>query len=144
MMTKYCMAIMIVIFAAEPVAAEEKASCYADANTQLDLNDCGVQEWKEADDELNHVYQEILKLNSDDKVFLGRLKEAQRAWLKFRDAELEALFPEENKQLQYGSSFPMCYAQWLATITKQRTQQLKKWLTGVREGELCSGSLPVK
>ena len=44
------------------------------------------------DKELNRVYGELLnKFNDADK---KRLKEAQRAWLKFRDAEAELLWAE--------------------------------------------------
>jgi uncharacterized protein YecT (DUF1311 family) len=144
MKMKHLLAIIIIILIAIPISAENKKSCFDTAITQLDLNNCAAIELKEADDELNQVYKEITKRNGDDKVFLDRLKAAQRAWFTFRDAELEALFPEVNKQSQYGSSYPMCYANWKATVTKERTQQLKKWITGVREGDVCSGSLPVK
>jgi uncharacterized protein YecT (DUF1311 family) len=144
MKMKHLLAIIIIILFAVPISAENKKSCFDTAITQLDLNNCSALELKEADDELNQVYKDIVKRNGDDKVFLDRLKAAQRAWLTFRDAELEALFPEANKQSQYGSSYPMCYAKGKATVTKERTQQLKKWITGVREGDVCSGSLPVK
>ncbi len=144
MKAKHLLAIIVLVLVADSLPAEIKKACYDTAKTQLDLNNCAALELKNADDELNVVYKEIAKRNVDDKVFLDRLKEAQRAWLKFRDAELEALFPEADKQSRYGSSYSMCYAQWKAKITEERTQQLKKWITGVREGEVCSGSLPVK
>ena len=144
MKMEHLLAIITFIIIAVPTSAENKKSCYDTAKTQMDLNDCAALELKAADDELNRAYKEIVKKNGDDKVFLDRLKAAQRTWLTFRDAELEALFPEADKQIQYGSSYPMCYAKWKATVTRERTQQLKKWITGVSEGDICSGSLPVK
>ena len=138
------LALVLIIIIVSPAAAEIKKSCYDTAKTQLDLNDCAGLELKEADDELNRVYKEVVKRNGDDKVSLDRLKAAQRAWLTFRDAELEAIFPEADKHIQYGSSYPMCYAKWKATLTKERVQQLKKWTTKVIETDMCSVFIPEK
>jgi uncharacterized protein YecT (DUF1311 family) len=34
-----------------------------------------------------------------------KLKQAQRAWIAFRDAHLEARFPKADKQAEYGSAY---------------------------------------
>ena len=65
-----------------------------------------------------------------------------QAW--FRDAEVAAKFPlapGQSAQAQYGSVFPMCQDQFKATLTAQRTAQLKAWLDGVAEGDACAGSV---
>lgn len=56
-----------------------------------------------ADKKLNDTYNRVLKTHEGDKLFLEKLKKSQRAWLAFRDAELEALYPAENKKLEYGT-----------------------------------------
>jgi len=127
-----------------PAYGDTGTSCYDTANNQFELNECAAGEFKKADDELNRVYRQIQKRNAKDPVFLDRLKAAQRAWISFRDAELEAIFPDPEKQVAYGSAYPMCYAHWMKKITSQRTQQLERWLVGTEEGDVCTGSLPVK
>ena len=50
-------------------------------------------------------------------------------------------FPAENKQLEYGSVYPMCYSLFLKEMTEERTKKLRVWLTGIKEGDICSGSV---
>jgi uncharacterized protein YecT (DUF1311 family) len=144
MTTKRLFVLLLLITLATPAYGAGKNSCYDTAKTQFALNECAARELKAADDELNRVYKEILNRNARDSVFLDRLKAAQRAWLSFRDAELEAIFPDSEKQIAYGSSYPMCYSIWETKFTIQRTQQLRRWLVGTEEGEVCVGSLPIK
>jgi uncharacterized protein YecT (DUF1311 family) len=144
MTTKRLLVLLLLITLATPVYGARKNSCYDTAKNQFALNECAARELKAADDELNRVYKEILKRNAKDSVFLDRLKAAQRAWLSFRDAELEALFPDPEKQVAYGSAYPTCYANWKKKITVQRTQQLRRWLIATEEGDVCTGLLPVK
>ena len=112
--------------------------------TQNEMNIEYAAEFDKADKELNRVYRKIFAEYADDKVFLEKLKLAQRAWIKFRDAHMESLFPEEEKRLHYGSVYPMCYSIHMKKITEERTRQLKVWLEGIEEGDVCSGSVKVK
>jgi len=57
-----------------------------------------------ADDELNKTYQQLLKKATGDPVALQKIRAAQKAWVAFRDAQIAALYPSEDKQ-QYGSAF---------------------------------------
>ena len=122
----------------------EAEACYEKAQTQLGLNRCAGLEYRVADDELNQTYQAVLVKHADDETFLARLRDAQRAWIAFRDAEMEALFPHQDEPGYYGSVFPMCWAQQLASLTRERTAKLRRWLEGVQEGNVCSGSLPIR
>jgi uncharacterized protein YecT (DUF1311 family) len=100
--------------------------------------------FKKADDELNLVYQEILSEYQTDSIFIKRLKEVQMVWISFRDAELEMRFPIENKQLGYGSSYPVCALNYLTELTEKRIEHLKTWTKGIEEGEMCTGSVKLK
>ena len=113
------------------------------AQTQADLNDTACQAYKKADAELNGVYRQVQTEYRTDKVFLRKLQLAQRAWLVYRDAQLTALFPSEEPGA-YGSVYPMCRCGELSELTNQRTEELKRWLTGTREGDVCAGSLKLK
>lgn len=107
--------------------------------SQTDMNNQAYKEWKKADDELNKVYSQILKKYKDDKVFIAKFKKAELAWIKFKDAEIEAIYPDEDKS-NYGSVYPMCVNGIATEMTQQRTKELKLWLKGLPEGEVCAGS----
>lgn len=125
-------------------AADRIESCLEKANTQLEINLCDNNEQSIADKELNLIYQAVLKKHQSNKKFIEKLKTSQRAWVKWRDAEMEALFPEHDEPGFYGSSFSSCWSNQLAALTRARNSQLLIWLEGVEEGEICSGSYPIK
>jgi uncharacterized protein YecT (DUF1311 family) len=103
---------------------------------------CG--EFKKADTELNRTYKKILSDYKDDKIFLEKLKKAQRAWLTYRDAHIESVYPVEDKAAEYGSVYGMCCCTIKKDLTDQRTKMLKQWLVGTMEGDVCSGSIKLK
>ncbi len=120
------------------VQAQAKDRCL-DKETQSEMNVCEAERYHRADAELNLVYQELLKKRSADKVFVQKLKLAEEAWIKFRDANIEALYPEEDKALAYGSVYPMCRAMQLSSMTDQRTEFLRRMLKST-EGDVCGFS----
>ena len=130
-----CMLALALVFAAPawPALAQSQAAYNAAACAAL----------KKADAELNAVYTAVLKKNADDKNFIDKLKVAQRAWVAFRDAEMGARYPEEDKSA-YGSAFNLCWCNALADLTKRRTADLKLWRDGIPEGDVCVGSYPVR
>jgi uncharacterized protein YecT (DUF1311 family) len=102
--------------------------CWKTAVAQPEMNHCADEDSKAADAELNHIYQNLLAKNKADEGATKKLREAQRAWIAFRDAQLEALYPAEDKQREYGSIYPMCYAIVVTAMTKERTAQLRRML----------------
>jgi uncharacterized protein YecT (DUF1311 family) len=137
---KKCCAFLILL-TAQVVLGQGKDGCYDSAKTQADLNHCADNDYASADKKLNEVYQQVLKQYATDSAFIAKLKVAQRAWLAFRDAELQALYPAENKPAEYGSAWPMCRGQQLALLTEARVQELQRWLKGAKEGDACAGSV---
>ncbi|WP_418263814.1 lysozyme inhibitor LprI family protein [Flavobacterium faecale] len=119
-------------------------SMFCFGQTQTEMNSNEYQKYVKADKELNQVYSAILKDYKENPVFISKLKLAQNLWIKFRDAEMNALFPEIDKQLNYGSVFPMCWNSHLTRLTEERIKTLKIWLTGIEEGDVCSGSVKMK
>src|SRR5687767_11940624 len=89
-------------------AQKPEADCFEKATTQLESNDCAARQYQEADAELNRVYKAILEKHKEDKLFVEKLRAAQRAWLTYRDAEIEAKYPHAGEAHYYGSIFPMC------------------------------------
>jgi len=113
------------------------------AQTQGDLNQRACNEYKRADAELNKLYERILSENRADTVFVRKMRAAQRAWVSYRDAHLESLYPAADKR-EYGSVHPMCHCMSLTEITKKRTNELRRWVQGVPEGEVCAGSIKIR
>lgn len=108
--------------------------------TQLEMNEQAAKDFKKADKELNAVFQQIIKANRSDTVFIKNLKKAQNLWIQLRDAELDAKFPEEPGKF-YGTVAPMCWSMYKTDLTKERIKKLRVWLTGVKEGDVCAGSV---
>jgi uncharacterized protein YecT (DUF1311 family) len=111
------------------------------AQTQGEMNQDSCAQYKKADQSLNATYSKVLKDYARDPQFLGKLKQAQRAWIAFRDAHLAARFPKAEKQAEYGSSYPACPCAVLTELTEQRTKELKTWSDGIPEGDVCNGSV---
>ena len=75
---------------------------------------------KEWDKELNIVYQKIMKIA--DPVTKNKLRNAQRAWIKFRDSEIEkSYYPNNPNGGSIGVLFSLNTA---ARLTEERTVQL--------------------
>ena len=110
------------------------------AQTQLEMNDQARENYQKIDTELNSVYTKILKEYKSDTTFIKNLKIAQNIWLKFRDAEMKMKYPDREPGY-YGSIQPVCWYNYLEKLTKNRTEELKIWLTGIKEGDSCSGSV---
>lgn len=115
----------------------------AGAQTQDNLNDQTVNGFKVADKELNSAYQRILRDHADDEAFLANLKEAQRCWIVFRDAQLKMKYPDREPGY-YGSIQPMCEMMYLTELTQDRVKALNFWIEGVAEGNVCAGTVRVR
>jgi len=95
---------------------------------QSEMNRCADLDARDADNDLNHAYKELLSKLKTDENATKKLRAAQRAWVAFRDARLQELYPAQDKQREYGSMYPMCYAQVATAMTKERTAQLRRML----------------
>jgi len=100
-------------------------------------------QYAESEKEINAVYQKILREYSADKEFIKNLKASQRLWIQFRDAEIKARYPNQSPGY-YGSVYPTCISNLKTQLTNERIRTLKLWLTGIQEGDVCSGSVRIK
>ncbi|WP_462267377.1 lysozyme inhibitor LprI family protein [Mucilaginibacter sp.] len=112
---------------------------FAKAQSQTAMNMEAGDGYAKADRELNVVYQKILKSYAAQPIFIKKFKTAQRLWVQLRDAELEARYPDTGDGR--GSAEPMCKSIYLEKLTKERTSFLNIWLTGIPEGDVCTGSV---
>mgnify|MGYP000861382073 CR=1 FL=1 len=76
--------------------------------------------YEEWDKELNIVYQKIMK--DADSVTKNKLRNAQRAWIKFRDSEIENSYYTNNPN---GGSMGILFSlNTAAKLTEERAVQL--------------------
>ena len=115
----------------------------ASAQPQGEMNQDAASEFKAADKELNAVYQQILEDYADDEAFIANLKEAQRCWIVFRDAQLKMKYPDREPGY-YGSIQPVCEMTYLTELTQDRIKTLNVWIEGVEEGNTCAGTVKIK
>jgi uncharacterized protein YecT (DUF1311 family) len=105
----------------------------SDPQTQLDMNQCAGIDFQRADIELNRVWREaIAAARQDDAEIEGsndrrpteeaQLREAQRGWLIFRDAECTV---EGYREARGGSMEPLIYNGCRARLTRERIAQLR-------------------
>ena len=99
---------------------QKKPDPCANPQTQTEMTQCAAEAYKAADKVLNQVYQQLVaKLDDEEK---AQLKEAQTAWLKYRDTNCDFV----ADQYKGGTMRPMIYAGCLAEVTKNRTSELRE------------------
>ena len=109
--------------------------------TQYDLNRHADRRARVADSTLDVLFRQVEARYRTDSVALRKLRVAQRAWIAFRDAEIEATYPAEEKQRAYGSVFPMCVSMVREELTRARIAQLRATLHPVH-GDVCEAVPP--
>lgn len=112
----------------------------ADAQTQQQMSQDACQEMEQIQGAVDAAYRQILNDYGENTQFTRKLTEAQQAWTAFRDAHVEAIYPEHDKQAEYGSTYKLCRCIALTELTKHRLQELRRWVVGVNEGDVCRGS----
>ncbi len=91
----------------------------AHAQTQAEMNQCAGREYKAADVALNQVYRQLVSMLNDEEK--SQLKEAQTAWLKYRDTNCDFV----ADQYKGGSMRPMILGYCLADMTRNRTTEIR-------------------
>lgn len=90
----------------------------------VDIRNVQAEAYRRWDKELNRVYSELLTtLKAPDK---NRLKQAQRAWIKFQDAEVRWLWSEAMYG-QGGTIAPVIVSDIGRDLLKQRVCELQRY-----------------
>lgn len=117
---------MFLCLTALPLQAQE-VDC-ANATAQVEMTACAEQDWKAADAKLNAAYKEAMaamkqtdqQLDPADQGAALALRDAQRAWVGFRDATCAA----EGWAYHGGSAEPMVIYACRARVTQSRAEEL--------------------
>ena len=103
------------------------AAVPAAAQTQAQMNAEAAADYRRADAALNRQYRATVAAVRADEDAIGnrrgqaRLLAAQRAWLRYRDAECSA----PGGEFVGGSAEAMARNQCLAALTRERTARLQ-------------------
>jgi uncharacterized protein YecT (DUF1311 family) len=110
-------------------SATETVKCN-NSGTMVEMGVCAADAFRAADAELNDVYRKLLAAGSKEPVFIAKLRAAQKAWIRFRDAELESKFAceKDNERLCWGSMLTLERPAYKTRLTRERTAQLNKLL----------------
>lgn len=111
------------------------------SQTQSELNLAEKHKFESIEEEMEAIYESIFSEYKGYDLFLEKLKRSQDAWKDYRELHLEALYPEEDKLVNYGSVYPMCYWIEMSQLTRIRKDELEKWLKAKPQGEVCGGSI---
>ncbi len=127
-MLKYiAIALMTLFFSSSAFASSECDN----AQDQATMNKCANNDFAKADKQLNAQYSEIEKRLSGDDDAKKLLITAQRAWVKFRDAECNF----SASGTAGGSMHPMTVALCKEDLTTERNKQFSDYLK-CEEGDL--------
>jgi uncharacterized protein YecT (DUF1311 family) len=122
-------AAVLILFAG--ARADDKIDC-DNAMNQNDMNICASQDFDRSDAKLNKVYKALVaKLEGKE---IDQLKEAQRAWLTYRDAECRYTV----RQNEGGSIYPTVWFGCLTQQTETRTKQLQAHLDCMNNSDDCT------
>mgnify|MGYP001772491557 CR=1 FL=1 len=132
------LAIVFYVFLGNIALAEEQEKkhpidvwlekCIEKDSSTAGMINCGVKAYDMWDKELNKVYQELMKKLSPEERKL--LRESQRQWLKFRDAEFKVI----DKIYDFPGGFYT--TQRIGSkirIIRERALRLKEYLDEISE-----------
>lgn len=108
-------------------ALAQEVDCAA-AETQVEMTFCAEQDWQDADADLNDAYKAAMAvmqqtdaaLPADQQGAEVALREAQRAWIIFRDQGCAA----EGYQMHGGTVEPMVIYECRARLSQSRAEDL--------------------
>jgi uncharacterized protein YecT (DUF1311 family) len=128
-MFRFSLAVLAGLLSAQ--VAAQTIDC-ANTMAQQELNQCAYADWQAADGTLNDVYRQataLLKGWDADLPFNLRgganaLRDAQRAWITFRDKACEA----EGFAMRGGTAEPLVVYGCMRQLTLDRTDQLQAML----------------
>lgn len=108
--------------------SKEYRACSKKAKTQAELNACANREATHVDTELNRIYATLLSKAASQRATTSKITTAQKAWIVYRDAYIDAMYPAADKQAEYGSMYQMQADLLRSKLTQQQIAALKDLL----------------
>ena len=118
----------VISFACFAQDSAEYRACSDKANTQSEMTACASDEAARVDAKLNTTYRALLARVASQPEALAKIKAAERAWIAYRDAYIEATYPAEDKATEYGSIYPLDVTLLRAKLTRRQVAALEDML----------------
>ena len=80
------------------------------------------------DSVLNRLYLSVLKDHQDDRRFTDALRTAERAWITYRDASLDAIIPLPTHAMP--SAQEQARWEYYSPLTRRHIEELYLWYIG--------------
>lgn len=123
--------LLTIAFATLTLSVAHADECMDEAQDQASMRVCAGQAFQASDAKLNKLFHEIRQRFGDDADTRHLLRDAERAWISFRDAECS--FAASG--VSGGSAYPMTYDLCLADLTQQRIAAFEGYLS-CEEGDM--------
>ncbi len=123
--------VLAAIFCTLSLSAAQADQCMDKAVDQASMNRCAAQAYEKFDADLNRYFHEIRQRLADDVDARHLLRDSQRAWITFRDAECAFAASAAIG----GSVYPMAHDLCLADLTQKRAHELRQYLE-CEEGDM--------
>jgi uncharacterized protein YecT (DUF1311 family) len=108
--------------------SEQYRACNDKAKTQGEMNACASEEAARVDAQLNDLYRKLLSQTASQHEAVAKIKAAERAWIAYRDAYMDAMYSAKDKQAEYGSVYPMEADLLRAKLTERQRTALEELL----------------
>jgi uncharacterized protein YecT (DUF1311 family) len=108
--------------------SDQYRTCNDSAKTQTEMHVCASEEAARVDAKLNDLYRTLLKAASTERSAVRKIRAAERAWVTYRDAYIDAMYPAPDKQAEYGSIYPTEVNLLRAKLTQEHVEALKQLL----------------
>jgi uncharacterized protein YecT (DUF1311 family) len=122
--------VAITLAPAQPATPQEVPTAYVEcmkkARTQTAITVCAGDEAKRVETHVAERYAALVALSTRDPVALQKVRNMQSAWIAFRDAYIEAMFPAPDKQAEYGSSYS-------SEVSRFRTKLAQGYLSAIED-----------
>ena len=117
---KFSLALLLALSSASSFALDCK-----NAVSMPDINECAAVDQKKVEDKLNQTYQGVLKSLDQDKDpdTKKALIAAQRAWVKFREADCQAVYQKSIG----GTIRTVMYIGCMQNRAETRIKQLEEY-----------------
>ena len=114
------LSLVLLLFITAPVRSQVPSDpCKGE--TTFEMKQCSAKKYKQADNELNKTYQQLMSKLSDDGHRIS-LKTAQQAWLKYRDSNCDF----ESYLNRGGSIYSVIATECRTAMTISRTKEMQE------------------
>ncbi|WP_158298190.1 lysozyme inhibitor LprI family protein [Sulfurovum sp. NBC37-1] len=121
----------MIVFLSFGVNSYAETHCDMDAankGIQSAMNICAAEDYHKANRLLNTTYKQLLDIHKKDKTFTSNLIVAQKAWIKFRDAEVKMILTYADQPGNYGSMNSLLWSMEMLSLTEQRIKVLQGYI----------------